>query len=563
MKCFSLLLLISLSLLVGCNDGDGKGGGSTPPQPIPASAVIGPESGGSADPDGGTPAALTITGKITFERLPVSTGGLGATPSLENAANVAVEAVAHDDINNVLASGMTDSNGDYSIAFSTDADYYIRARSTSGTAGNIDTVYHSQTVPQIAHAVSSGVQNRATGDVTVNIQASHNLPDNRAGAFAVLDTVQRLRNNTDVAAVFPNLGPLDVFWGPNNYGTQFLKSGSGQTITLTSFTDLNGPNSNPTIYLLGGGDPDDDHDEYDESVIAHEWASFLQLTQSRDNNFGGPHSGEEILFSSAYSEGVVTAIGNGLLNQQWYLDTQGYPDGGTSSVAFAYDLESGTVPGTGVGYGNEFEVSRAVWDFIDGGTGGPTDGDADPSNISMQGFLSSFADLKNRSGSYEIVWLASLLQELVDDTQVSVADANTVMTAHSAAFPPAGGANSFAPEIMVGGATLNDALDAHSGATPNIILGPQANAVYKLVISTASTITIDLTNTTAGYAANAHRLDLTIHAMDRQIIGADQGSVQNKQIIVTLQPGVYQIRVQHLPANQGVSASSNFDLAVS
>ncbi|MEE9312444.1 MAG: hypothetical protein V3V10_08540, partial [Planctomycetota bacterium] len=314
---------------------------------------------------------------------------------------------------------------------------------------------------------------------------------------------------------------------------------------------------------LGGGGPDDDHDEYDESVIAHEWVSFVQLTQSRDNNFGGPHSGEEILFSSAYSEGVVTAIGNGLLDQQTYLDTKGYPDGGVSTISFGFDLESGTLPGAGSGYGNEFEVSRAVWDFIDGGTGGPADGDADPTAISMQNFLSSFADLKNRAGSYEVVWLASLIQELVDDSHVNTTDANTVMTAHSAAFPPAGGPSSFAPEIIAGGGTLNGSLDAHSGTDPNVILGPQANAVFKFIISTAVTVTINLANTTAGYAADANQLDLTIHAMDRQILGAHEGNAQNKQIIVTLQPGVYQIRVQHMPANQGISATSSFDLAVS
>lgn len=563
MKYIFPIVLSGLLLLSACTNGKGGGGGASSPQPVSAHSVLKPETGGTADPDGGATVALTISGKLTFDRLPVTTGGLGATPSVENAANVVVEAVAYNDINNVLAIGSTNATGDYSLGFSTDLDYYIRARSIAGTGLNIDTVYHSQTVPQIAHAISSSIKNRSAGNITVNIYATHAVLENRAGAFALLDTVQRLRNNTDVGAVFPNLGALDIFWGPDNFGTQWLTNTASQTITLTSYTELAGPNNNPSIYLLGGGGPDDDHDEYDESVIAHEWVSFVHLTQSRDNNFGGPHSGEEILFSSAYSEGVVTAIGNGLLDQQTYLDTKGYPDGGVSTISFGFDLESGALPGTGTGYGNEFEVSRAVWDFIDGGAGGPADGDADPTAISMQNFLGSFADLKSRTGSYEIAWLASLIQELVDDSHLNITDANTVMTAHSAAFPPAGGPNSFAPEITVGGSTLSGSLDAHSGTDPNVILGPQANAIYKLVIAAATTVTIDLTNTTAGYAADPNRLDLTIHAMDRQILGAHEGNAQNKQIIVTLQPGVYQIRVQHMPANQGVSASSSFDLAVS
>lgn len=551
-------MLTGLFLLSACKGGDSSGG-VVNSQPVSAFSILKPESGSSANADGGAPVALTITGKITFDRLPVTTSGLGLTSSIENAANVAVEAVAHDNINNVLATTNANATGDYSLGFSTSIDYYIRARSVAGTGLNIDTIYHSQTVPQIAHAISSSIKNRSAGNITVNVHATHAVAENRAGAFAVLDTVQLLRNNSDVAAVFPNLGPLDVFWGPNNFGTQWLTNTASQTITLSSYTELAGPNNQPSIYLLGGGGPNDDHDEYDESVIAHEWVSFLQLTQSRDNNFGGPHSGEEILLSSAYSEGMVTAIGSTILGQEFYGDTIGYPDGGTSTIGFGFHLESGSLLGSGTGYGNEFRVSRAVWDLLDI----PTDGGGDTVTISMQNFLTSFADLKTRIGSYEIVWLASLIQELVDDTHVNITDANTIMTNHGAAFPPAGGPSSFAPEVTVGGGTLSGSLDAYSGTDPNIILGPQANAIFKLIISTTASITINLTNTTAGYAYGANRLDLTIHAMNRQILGADEGIAQDKQIVVTLQPGVYQIRIQHMPANQGVSASSSFDLALS
>ena len=451
MKYFPLFIFSAI-VLAGCNIDGGSGGGSCGVAyipPIPAIEVIGPETGGTADPDGGAPIALTITGKITFDRLPVTTSGLGATPSIENAEEVVVEAVAHDDIMNVLATATTNTTGDYSLGFSTDVDYYVRARSISGTGSNIDAVYHSQTSPPIAHAASSSVANRVTGNQVIDIHASHTLPNNRSGSFAILDSVKSLRNQSDVVAVFPNLGPLDVFWGPANYGTHFLQNGAGKGVTLLTHAEVSGPFSQPSIYLVGGSSNQttSDHDEYDVAVIAHEWASFIQLTQSRDNNFGGQHSGEEILYSSAYSEGVVTAIGNALLDDEFYGDTTGYPDGGTSSIAFAYYLESGVTVGTGTGYGNEFEVSRAVWDLLDGGVGSPSDSDSDPVAIDIQDFFASFADLKTRTGSYEVVWLASLLQELIDDALLTNTEANTLMSiGYGEQFPPVGGDSAFAPQ---------------------------------------------------------------------------------------------------------------------
>jgi hypothetical protein len=555
-------------LVAGCYYDEGGPNGDTIVNipPVPAIEVIGPETGGTADPDGGAPVALTITGKITFDRLPVTTSGLGATPSVENAADVVIEAVAHDDIVNVLATSTTNTTGDYSLGFSTDIDYYIRARSVSGTSGNVDAIYHSQTSPPIAHAASSSIVNRLSGNQVIDIHASHALPNNRAGSFAILDTVKRFRNHGEIVTAFPNLGPLDVFWGPANYRTHFLQNGAGKGVTLLTHAEVSGPFSQPSIYLVGGSynQATSDHDEYDEAVIAHEWASFIQLTQSRDNNFGGPHSGEELLYSSAYSEGVVTAIGNSLLNDDFYADTTGYPDGGTSSISFAYYLESGVTVGTGTGYGNEFEVSRAVWDLLDGGTGSPTDSDSDPVAIDIQDFLGSFADLKNRTGTYEIVWLASLLQELVDDSHLNSADANTLMsTGYGEQFPPVGGDSAFAPEIIVGGPTVSDSLDAYGIATPNIVLGPQANGVYKLIVPTATTVTIYLANTTAGYTYHANRLDLSIHGIDREIVDTNEGYGQNKLLVTALQPGIYQLRVQHRPFSPGVSASTSFDLAVS
>jgi hypothetical protein len=543
MRALIPLCLLAL-LLSGCpnDEPDKKKPGPSGLNPI---FVIG-AFGGSADPDGGANVALTINGQVTFDRLPVTASGLGSTPTVLPAANVLVEAVRHGDMFDVIATTTADAGGNYTLNLNLNYDFYMRARTSNGTGLDIDCVYHNQTVPPIPHAAVGSILNRAAGSQTVNLHALSTLTQNRAGAFAILDTIQRLR--AAAAGSFPSLGGLDVHWSEGG--------------NLATGTDENGPNGRPLISLAGGVSGSlgtTDHDEFDEGVIAHEWASFLQLTQSRDNNFGGVHFGEELLFTAAYSEGVVTAIGMALLGDPLYRDTLGYP-GGTPSLQFEFHCESGVIPGTGVGYGNEFRITRAAWDLFDGGTGGPADGDADPSNTALGDFLASFADLQARVAPYEIAWMASLLQELIDDSHLSIAGANTIMTAQGAQFPPSGGADPFPALLIVGAAATNGNLDAWSGANPNPILGPQANGVWRIELAVAQTVTIDVINSTGGYSAQAHRLDLQVIDLQRNILAQHTGNAADKSVTVNLAAGTYIVRVQHLPASQASSAPVAFSV---
>ncbi|MBE7490495.1 MAG: hypothetical protein HS108_01840 [Planctomycetes bacterium] len=538
-----LPLFVLLLMLPGCPGDDKK---SAPPSPgLHPVYVIGPD-GGTANPDGGAPVALTISGQVTFDRLPVTAAGLGATPAVTPAAGVLVEAVRHNDIFAVVATTTTDAGGNYTLNLNVDHDFYVRARAQAGAAGNLDRVYHPRTVPAITHAVTGPILNRAAGSQNADLHAGFALPANRAGAFAALDTVRRLRQS--VSGSFAALGHLDVFWCTG-------------AATPTG-TDEVGPNGRPAIYLLGGTETSPattDHDEYDETVIAHEWASFLQLTQSRDNNFGGFHGGEELIYTASYSEGVVTAIGCALLGQRLYRDTVGYPTGSTG-VQFEFDCESGVLPGTGAGYASEFEVTRAVWDLLDGATGWPADTDGDPVAIAPTDFFASFAALSARPAPYEICWLASLLQQLVDDGHLTVTDADTVMTAHGAQFPPAGGADPFPPPLVVGGPAATGTLDAWGGTNPNPVLGPGANAVFRVTLAAPATLQLNLSTTTAGYTPAAHRLELSLHDLERNILGLAGGNGAAKGLSLTLPAGTYLVRVQHRPDSSVSSQPSEYSI---
>ena len=544
MRVLACLSLLALFVLAGCPARHEKKG-PPPPTTVDPALVLGPV-GGSANPDGGLPVALTISGQVTFDRLATTAAGLASTPTILPARQVVIEVVRHNNINAVVGTTTTDAAGNYSINLNLDHDFYVRARAQSGTGPDIDRVYHQRTAPLIVHAQCGPILQRASGSQTANLHAALTLPENRAGAFAVLDTAQRLR--AAALASFASLGPLDFLWCTGE--------------SKATGTDEVGPNGRPAIYLLGGtlaNAADTDHDEFDEGVICHEWASFLQLTQSRDNNFGGVHAGEELLFTASYSEGVVTAIGCALLDLRVYRDTLGYP-GGTTSVQFEFDLESGTIPGSGTGYANEFRNSRAVWDLLDGAAGAPTDTDGDPVAIAPANFLASFAALAVRGAPYEICWLASLLQQLIDDGFLNQTDANTLMAGQGAAFPPAGGADPFPAELLVGGPAQTGSLNAFAGANP--ILGPDANGVFRLTLATPASITINLANTTAGYTPAGHRLELSVHDLDRNVLALAGGNSQNKSVTVGLAAGTYLVRVQHRPDGVATSALTDFSITV-
>ena len=85
------------------------------------------------------------------------------------------------------------------------------------------------------------------------------------------------------------------------------------------------------------GDAGVDTDEYDESVIIHEWGHYLQTILSRDDSIGGPHgSGDLLDMRVAFSEGWANAYSGLASNRDVYSDTSGRNQGD----GFTLSLES-------------------------------------------------------------------------------------------------------------------------------------------------------------------------------------------------------------------------------
>ena len=561
MRSFLALSLLSALVLAGCGGDDDKKQNPSP-KAVTAAEVLGP-AGGLAQPDGGVPVALTVSGKISFERLLPTPTGLGATPVTQNAALVQVEVVRHDDFSVLLApAAFADANGDYSISFSTDRDFFVRARARLSAATLDCRVLHSQMASPVVHAVSSAIVSRALGSQTVNVTAGLALPHLRAGAFAALDTARKLAQAAAYSGS-PALGTLDLYWAPGNLGTSFMRDLGGQPVPILETRFVNtGPLGNPGI-LVGGGDWNNvsatDHDEFDEAVIAHEFVHFLMRGFSRDNNWGGAHNGEALTPNAAYGEGLPTGLGCILLGDKNYIDTQGLPP--ASSVRFSFDCENPAfvagVPSavTGVsGYQAEFAVAAVVWDLLDGGTSNPASTDGDPVAIARDGFLQSFYALSGRTGAYDLVWLASLLQQLIDDARLNAGNAHTLVSPYNASFPPAVAEQwppALAPAANETG-TLNAALGP--GATPaNAELGQTANAVWRMELAGPQSVTLNLTATAASYSATVHQLDLYVYDLGNNLVASQRSATANKTLSMSLAAGVYMVRVHHAATSPAAS----------
>jgi hypothetical protein len=314
---------------------------------------------------------------------------------------------------------------------------------------------------------------------------------------------------------------------------------------------------------VAGGSKNDplntNHDEFDETVIAREWMRLLLFSQSRDDSCSGRTNGEPLIATTAYTIGVATALGCALLNTDVYRNTFGFPDGARS--AFQVNLESGATPGQGGGYTGEWSVAQVVWDLIDGGTDGPPDADGDQVAIPFSELLESLRNMRARSAPYEVIWLPSLLQQLIDDGRLTEADANTLMQTQGEQFPPAGG-DTLTPELALDATQIPGVLNAWAGTDPNPGLNPQGNALFLLRVPAKQHLKIKA-HVTGKYRARRNELLIEVRRLDGRFVQDKRGQRERTVVLDRwFSQGTYIVRVRHVPWSQADSEDTAFTVRV-
>jgi hypothetical protein len=288
----------------------------------------------------------------------------------------------------VLASGVTDSDGAYVLDVDRGTDTFIRVRAEmqrSGAPGwNFRVVDNTQS--NTIYALDGTPFNSGLGSAGRDLLATSgwggaSYTGTRAAApFSILDVVYQateLIRSADPNAVFP---PLDLHWSTANIAT------GGETIAQMNSGMIGTTRFHPAfagggIFILGF--ENNDTDEYDHHVIAHEWAHYFEYTFSRTDNIGGAHTfGDQLDLRVAFGEGLgnaMSAIVKG--------DTR-YPDavGPGQSLGFGFDVEENS--GLNPGWYSEESVQEIIYDLFDG--------DADGTDNIALGFSPLYSVLTNQ-----------------------------------------------------------------------------------------------------------------------------------------------------------------------
>ncbi|TAK55120.1 MAG: hypothetical protein EPO25_05000 [Gammaproteobacteria bacterium] len=357
------------SLLAGCG-----GGGS--PSVGDGIAVVGSAPG---------PAQLVVSGRITFER-PSRNADHTLNFQLtgrEPARGVAVELRAAAD-GRVLATVATDADGAYAANIA-GTSFTVRARAELRRAGpgGFGFTVRDNTAGQALYTLDSAVVTPGGSAVTVDLHAPAGWTGTGFGAtraaapFAILDTAWQVRELLQQTEPGLTLPEFQIYWSPLNRGEEPGGACEGRPDPATGrigssfFTASGRPASDSCpaipagIYLQGDADGtlDDDADEFDESVIAHELGHYYEAFLARSDSMGGPHALLSVLDPrAALSEGFGNAFQSFVLGDPVYRDTLGT----AGQRVFHFDLDRLSQPVLSVrDYYSEACVAELLWDFAD------------------------------------------------------------------------------------------------------------------------------------------------------------------------------------------------------
>ncbi len=382
---------------------------------------------GGGGGDGSAFPSTAVTGKVTYDYVPVVAGN---SPRLDYAAierrparSVVIEATDASS-QQVLARTTTNAAGDYAVSVPGGRPVFIRAlaqMTSLGANATPFTVVDNTSQGAIwaldgasfgGGSVQSSVQNLHapsgwTGSGYDNTQRA-------AGPFAILDTVHNAAEkiiSVDPAVAFPR---LDLNWSPNNI-TAAGDLASGQ-IGFTFFTSTN---SNGTvlrqIYVLGY--VNNDTDEYDRHVVTHEFGHYLQSAFSRDDSIGGTHGGpdDRLDMRVAFAEGWGNGWSGIALDNPIYVDTNNLNQSGGST----FNISDGD--SSNPGWFKEPSVEKMFWDF---------------SRTPAIGFARTWSALKSGlTRSAALTSIHSYARALADANPTSISAITSILGTQAITFP--------------------------------------------------------------------------------------------------------------------------------
>jgi|UPI00056ED7F8 hypothetical protein len=332
---------VGLALLAACGGGGGGGGAGA--------ALFGANAPGAT--------TVTLNGVATYDSIPNPEGALMYSAIAPKPVRGAVVEII-DGASAIVATTTTDAAGSYSVQVPANTSVFVRVKAQmlqGGSAATWDVTVRDNTQSNAIYAMETESFSTGTVAATRNVHApsgwgATSYTSARVAApFAVLDTVYAAQSKVLSVAPGTAFPILRLFWSVNNVPATGNPS-LGQ-IGTTSFSK---DDATSAIYVLGKENVDTD--EYDASVIAHEWGHYYQSAFSRDDSPGGSHSMADSLDRRvAFSEGWGNAWSGIALARTNYTDAVGVGQAQGSNV----DLSAGASPNPG--WYREASIHSILW----------------------------------------------------------------------------------------------------------------------------------------------------------------------------------------------------------
>jgi hypothetical protein len=263
---------------------------------------------------------LQLSGRVSYDFIPHFQASAGLNYAAMNSRPVRGALV--EILNSsgaVVAVASTNELGDYSFEVLPNALLQVRVKaqlvSLDDADWNIkvtDNTANNALYSMVGALVTTGLSDSKRDLHAASGWGGSGYSELRVAApFAILDTLFEGHLRLKSLATALSFTSLQIRWSTKN------KAAEGD-YTLgeigTSFFD------GQAIYLLG--DENNDTDEYDSSVILHEWSHYLEREMSRSDSLGGDHGyGDKLDMRVAMSEGYANAMAGMILNDPLYRDS--------------------------------------------------------------------------------------------------------------------------------------------------------------------------------------------------------------------------------------------------
>jgi len=481
--------------------------------------------------DAGNTLTVRLPGQALYQKLEVTDNGLDTEHTTMKPIRNALIEVVDVSSQRVISQSESESNGDFLVPVPPDAtNLVIRAVSR---LSSLDLKVEDNTNGNRFYYIYSPVIDMREPHAKVPVVDRSRT----SGAFNILEQIQRA--NDFVHAADPQFGafPFTIFWSERNQ----KKSGSIKDgLVGTTFFSL----PSGTAYVLG--DRNTDSDEYDDSVLIHEYAHMLAAKFSRDDSIGGEHRlGDNLDPRVAWSEGWANFFSCAVRNDSIYRDSSG--PGGANVLRF--DLEENYPPNSWTGYGSETSVQALLWDFLD-----DKSELADTAQFDFSQIWTAFTDLS----SNHFVYLQYFLDHMIIRNPSASDSIQRMAQAQAIDFQPdviPSITNPF-PSFIAMNSSRPGELDSLSPKRTNL-----AQSSHFFVFTTnGGPVSIQL-SVGLGTTNNPSANDLDLYLFDlngKQISKSDNGLNQGELIpSVPLLPGAYVIEVRSYFTNNKGSTVFN------